>query len=367
MRAEAGVRAMMAAQAHRGPDDAGLKTLTLADGSLVLGHRRLSILDLSPAGHQPMENPETGDWVVFNGEIYNYPELRADLEKLGARFRSRCDTEVILHAYAHWGPAAFDRLFGMFAIGLFVQQTRQLILARDPVGIKPLYYAWGPDSFVFASELRAIRASGLVDTTLDPRAVACLLAHGSVASPLTMWRGVRRLEPGVWAALDLRREESSRQRLDVVRYWDFPEPNREPTPEMHEEIGDLLKCSVQSHLISDVPVGIFLSSGMDSTAVAALSSEGGAAEVDTFTVSLADDPRLDENPIAERSARAIGARHHAVYLAEPEVRRAVQDWLHCLDQPSVDGLNTYIISQAVRERGIVVALSGLGGDEVFGG
>ena len=366
--AEASVKAMLAAQTHRGPDDEGLVALPLDRGSMVFGHRRLSIQDLSPAGHQPMENPETGDWIVFNGEIYNYPELRNELEGAGSRFRSRCDTEVILHAFARWGTEAFNRLHGMFALGLFDKRRQRLVLARDPLGIKPLYYAFGRDALVFASELRAVEAGGAIEAAIDPRAWAGALAYGNVPAPLTMLQGVQSFDAGCWAGIDLRATFQPAE-LQPVRYWEFPSPDRAPreTSQIEEQIGERLQAAVRSHLISDVPVGVFLSSGLDSTAVAALCAEARDGDMDTFTVSFADDPELDENPYAERTAKALGARHHCIRLSEPEVRHLAQRWLDSLDQPSVDGINTYIISHAVRQRGIIVALSGLGGDEVFCG
>lgn len=366
---EEGIRAMLRAQSHRGPDDEGSLLRHLPAGFLGLGHRRLSIQDLSPAGHQPMENPETGDWIVFNGEIYNYPELRCELEAAGAIFRSNCDTEVILHAFARWGVETFNRLHGMFALGLWSSRQQQLVMARDPLGIKPLYYAWNSRGLVFASELRAAAASGLVEPEVDRRALAGLMAYGAVPGPMSMLRSVRLLEPGTWACVDLTADAFASRQLRPVRYWDFPAPRRAEASgaETCEKIHALLADSVRSHLISDVPVGVFLSSGLDSTAVASLCSEVHKGGLDTFTVSLADDPHLDENPVAEATARTLGTRHHAIRLTEQELQDLTRDWLDSLDQPSMDGLNTYIISRAVRQRGIIVALSGLGGDEVFGG
>ncbi len=177
---------MTAALTHRGPDDEGIEVLSVPFGYLGLGQRRLAIQDLSPAGHQPMINPATGNWVNYNGEIYNYPALRGELQAAGVEFRSRCDTEVILHAYARWGTDAFDRLHGMFAIMLFDVRAGQLVLARDPLGIKPLYYAWGPSGFVAASELRTVMKSGVIEPEIDRVALAGMLAYGAVQGPQTM-------------------------------------------------------------------------------------------------------------------------------------------------------------------------------------
>ncbi|SIO55263.1 asparagine synthase (glutamine-hydrolysing) [Singulisphaera sp. GP187] len=368
--AEAAVRAMTATQTHRGPDDQGVMTFNVPSGHLALGHRRLSIQDLSPLGHQPMENPETGDWIVFNGEIYNYPDLRAELVSGGARLRSRCDTEAILHAFARWGTGAFDRLEGMFALGLYVARERRLLLARDPLGIKPLYYAWDRGAFAFASELRGLEASGLVDPEIDRAALASLLAFGAVPGPLTMLREAKILDPGSWVSLDLAGSRPEERRpLRAVRYWDFPAPRDHPfdRARTHDEIRALLTSAVRSHLISDVPVGVFLSSGLDSTAIAVLAAEARQGDLDTFTIAREGDPESDEGPVARDTAKRLGVRHHQIDLTESVARRLAEDWLASLDQPSVDGLNTYIISHAVRQRGIIVALSGLGGDEVFGG
>ena len=361
------VRAMNAAQRHRGPDDEGLESFQLTAGTLALGHRRLSILDLSPAGHQPMSNPITGDWIVFNGEIYNFLELRAELEKCGDVFRSRCDTEVILKTYARWGAASFEKLHGMFAFALFDARKNELILARDPLGIKPLYYTWqAGGGFAFASEVRALKAAGVDCGQIDPRAIAGLLAYGAVQEPLTMYAGVKALPAGTWAAVNLAEKSSTFSRQG--RHWDFPQV-RESIGERAALLTDLrgrLSHAARSHLISDVPVGIFLSGGIDSTAIAALSAESHQA-LNAFSVRLADRPDLDESVVAAESAKALGLRHHIIDLTENAILAEARDWLASQDQPSMDGLNTYAISKAVRERGIVVALSGLGGDEIFGG
>lgn len=367
--AEFGVTAMTAAQTHRGPDDEGIETFAVPGGSLALGQRRLAILDLSPAGHQPMTHLDTGDWIIFNGEIYNYPALRRELEASGARFRSRCDTEVILHAYARWGTDCFDRLYGMFAIALYDRAQQRLILARDPLGIKPLYYAWTDNGLVFASELRALVATGLVRREIDRRALVGLLAYGAVPQPLTLYCNVRLLEPGTWIAVDLARAAGSPQPPpDAQRYWRFPQP--QPTPDYQatlETLRSLLAGAVRSHLLSDVPLGIFLSSGLDSSTVAALSATVAPDAVQTFTVGFAEHRALDENPVAVETARRLGIEHHRIELSEAEVLEQTRRYLAALDQPTLDGLNTFIIAGAVRAQGIKVALSGLGGDELFGG
>lgn len=366
--ARAAVRAMNASQTHRGPDDVGEASLIVGPRTLALGHRRLSILDLSPGGHQPMTNPETGDVIVYNGELYNYRPLRAELASLGDRFRTESDTEVVLNAFARWGAGALRRFSGMYAFGLYEVRTQRLHLARDPIGIKPLYIATSADAVVFASELRGILASGLVERRIDRRALASAFAYGSVVGPLTMIEGVRLIDPGMHLAIDLRAPRLDLDASRTLRFFSLPSrAARAPIAQVAESLRPVLRDSVASHLQSDVPVGVFLSRGIDSTAIAALASELRGGDVDTFTVSLADDAAMDEGPAAARTARALGTCHHDVRISEAEVRPLVAKALACVDQPSVDGLNTWVISRAVRERGIVVALSGLGGDEMFGG
>lgn len=361
--AEQAVRAINVFQAHRGPDDHGLVTLPCGPRSLVLGHRRLSILDLSQAGHQPMQLAATGDWIVFNGEIYNFRELRQQLGS-GIPWRGESDTEVILQAFAKWGTDALRRLEGMFALALYDHRRQQLLLARDPLGIKPLYYSWTQQGLLFASEMRALQASGAASWEVEPRAVANYFAYGAVSVPLTMTSGVRLLEPGTWMSVDVQ----SGNELKTERYWQFPQvQDHPPTHDVAaEEFREHLQAAVKSHLISDVPVGVFLSSGLDSSALAALAVDARDGDLETFTIRLEGDPR-DENPVAEQTARFLGTRHHATPISQREVLHFTQRWLDEMDQPTVDGLNTYLVSYATRQAGMKVALSGLGSDEILGG
>ncbi len=365
----AAVQRMNQAQAHRGPDDLGTQAFRARARSVVLGHRRLSIQDLSLSGHQPMVNAATGDALVYNGELYNVAELRTELVAEGARFRGTSDTEVLLYAFERWGMRCLERFCGMFAFGLYSPRERKLYLARDPMGIKPLYWALSPQGgLVFASELRGMVASGLIDVRVDSVGLQSLLAYGAVAGPRTMLEGVSLLEPGTWAEADLA-ATTSPPRLRTQRYWNFASnPRVEPSvAQAADAIRSALRDSVRTHLVSDVPIAVFLSGGIDSTAIAALAAEARGGDIDTFTVRLAEDPAIDEAPIARRTAEALGTRHHDVMLGESDALALASKWLTSLDQPSVDGLNTYVISGAVRERGMVVALSGLGGDEMFGG
>jgi len=361
----AAVHRMNGAQSHRGPDDVGVCALRCGHHAIALGHRRLSIQDVSPAGHQPMQDGSTGNTIVYNGELYNVEEVRSELAALGVTFRSRSDTEVVLAAFARWGIESVERFCGMFAFALYAPRDEILYLARDPLGIKPLYLAETNDTIIFASELRAVVAAGFTDHRVDRVALASLLAYGAVVAPRTLLEGVRLVDPGTSVAFEL----SSMRRRRVQEHWRFP--HRVSRESREGQVVTALKATlssaVASHLISDVPVGVFLSSGVDSTAVAVLAAEAREGDVDTFTVSLADDPSLDESAAARETARRIGCRHHDVPISDPEAVHLARSWFSSLDQPSVDGLNTFLISRAVRERGIVVALSGLGGDEMFGG
>lgn len=364
---EVALRSMLDAQIHRGPDDEGMKILEIGEATVGLGTRRLAILDLSPLGHQPMVNPDTGDVLAYNGEIYNFLELGRELESAGFSFRGRSDTEVLLRAWERWGRGCLDRLRGMFAFAVWDARRRRLVLARDHLGIKPLYYAcllgrW----FLCASEIRALIASGLVPFALDQRALAGYLAYGAVQEPLSILKGVLALPPGSWMEVDV-----SGRVLAQGKYWEIPPPDHErhrvPLKGLVEEGRALLEQSVRRHLVSDVPLGVFLSSGLDSTAVVGLARQGASTEVRAFTVSFPDDPRADEGPIARETAKRLGVAHHECRVDSGTALRWAEQGLACMDQPAMDGLNTYMVSRAVREQGIVVALSGQGGDEVFGG
>lgn len=364
--ARSAVERMMNAQVHRGPDDAGIEARQFGESAVVLGHRRLAILDLSPLGHQPMENPDTGDLVVYNGEIYNFWELRAELEQAGYRFRSRGDTEVLLRAYEHWGAGCLEKFRGMFAFALWDARRQRLFLARDHLGIKPLYYAARPGCFLFASEVRALLSSGLIPSVVDGRGLASYVAYGAVQEPLTIVEGVRMLAAGSWMAVDL-----SGEAVDQVRYWRFPAPDpgrrQVPTAQLIEEGRALLERSVGRHMVSDVPVGVFLSSGLDSTAVLGLARRSAGEQIHAFTVSFPEDEFHDEAAVARQTASRLGVMHHVCTVDSASALEWAADAVRHLDQPTVDGVNAYMVSRAVRGEGIIVALSGQGGDEMFGG
>lgn len=359
--AEAARRAT-AAQVHRGPNANGLEVLPFGDRWLALGHRRLAILDLSPLGRQPMPHPPTGGWIVFNGEIYNFRRLRAELKGEGDHFASNSDTEVLLAGLARFGRRFIERLEGMYAFGYLDPRGPTLTLARDPAGIKPLYVAETADGLVFASEVRAVLATGLVSRTVDPAGVAGMLAHGAVPQPLSVFAGVRMFPPG-----SVQTHTPVGPAGPPAVWWRYPPADTEPvTADLPAVIRDGLDAAVRDHLMSDVPVGVFLSAGLDSAAVAGLAVRHSSA-VRAFTVAVSDQSDFDELGVAADTARAFGLDHTAIQIPTAEAEQAARDWLEAADQPSLDGLNTFVVSRAVRRAGVTVALSGLGADELFGG
>ena len=362
---DASLRAMLEAQLHRGPDDGGSSVISVCGGTVGLGNRRLAIQDLSPFGHQPMVNQATGDILVYNGEIYNAPALRDLLKSDGFQFQGHSDTEVLLRAYERWGTECLTRLRGMFAFALWDARRSRLVIARDPMGIKPLYYAAKRDGwFVFASEVRALLQSGLLDSRIDRRSLAGYLAYGAVQEPLTIYEGIFSLPRGCWQERDELGNVAA-----AGRYWQFPMPQESqrerPLTDIVEEGRGILKESVRRHLLSDVKVGLFLSSGLDSTALLGLTPE--KHNLDAFTVSFPDHPEYNEVVTAKVAAERCSVRHHECQVSDSTALNWIRQALGCMDQPSMDGFNSYIVSRAVREHGIAVALSGLGGDEVFGG
>lgn len=357
---------IVSAQHHRGPNDGGEIYLPVPGGTLGLGHRRLSILDLSPLGHQPMVDAESGDVLVYNGELYNFRDIRADLEREGCTFRSDGDTEVMLRALSRWGTDALHRFEGMYALAWFRKRQMTVVLARDPVGIKPLYYARSARGLVFGSEVRAVLASGLVRRTIAARGVAGMLAYGAVQEPYSFFRDVVPVGSGSIAEIRLALPPGSTP-IRPRRFWQFPPPDPEI---METEALDVLRSSldeaVRQHLVSDVPVGVFLSSGIDSTIIAGLAAKH-APGIQSFTVAFGDNPDMSEGTLAAATAQRIGIEHHDIQISNQSSLHATEPWLDAQDQPSMDGLNVYLVAQAVRRRGITVALSGQGGDEIFGG
>lgn len=365
------VRRMVEAMRHRGPDDAGVETPV---AGVVLGSARLSIIDLSPAGHQPMGDRDGHVWIVFNGEVYNYRKLRVDLEARSHRFRSGTDTEVVLHAYMEWGVDCVHRLRGMFAFAVFDGRSsgpegkrHTVFLARDQLGIKPLYFTARDGVLAFASEVRALLAGGLVPRAVSPQGLAAYLVWGSVAEPLTLVEGIRSLPPGhrMLVHLGSGALETSPEPYWHLRPHDGESISGSPGDEA-ARVRSLLEDSVRLHLVAEVPVGVFLSSGVDSTAIATLAARAHGG-IDSVTVVFPEDAAYNEAALARQTARCLGTRHHEVALTGPEMVRRLDEAVAALDQPSTDGVNTYFVSWGASETGLKVALSGLGGDELFGG
>jgi len=349
------------AMRHRGPDGEGL--WLSADRGIGLGHRRLAIVDLSPLGLQPMATQDGRLRVVYNGEIYNYPKLRSELEGLGHRFVSHSDTEVLLHGYREWGLEVLDRLRGMFAFALHVADRNELLLARDPFGIKPLYFANDGRRFVFASEVRAIRT---IDDGggIDPEGLASYLLWGSIAPPRTLHRRIRALPAGSWLRVGANGVDGPHSYFRLEAEFGRTEPMgpEEASAQLREALID----SARHHLMADVPVGSFLSGGVDSSALVGLLSEAHDGPIRTLNLSF-DVPELDESGWARRAAELYGTEHHEVPIRIEEIRDRMPDAVRALDQPSVDGPNTYFVSEAAARAGLKVAVSGVGGDELFGG
>ena len=364
---EAATRRMLASIVHRGPDEEGL----LLSPNVTAGIRRLSIIDL-PGGSQPVWNELQTLAVVYNGEIYNFRELRSELESAGRTFRTRSDTEVIVHSYEQWGKECVNHFHGMFAFAVieFPQgpkvAAKQVFLARDPLGIKPLYYMHAGGAFLFASEVRALLASGKISPQLCADAVPSYLLFGSVGEPMTLVEGVLSLPPGHVLTVSATRNSSPSK---PTAYWK-PEDSLPQLRERHvrhhaEAVRTLLEASVARHLVADVPVGVFLSSGLDSTALAALASRA-QKSIHTFNVSF-PDVEFSEADLAGAVAKKLGTNHQVLEVSDKDMLARLDDAVASFDQPSADGINTYFVSWAARMSGLKVALSGLGSDEIFGG
>src|SRR5271166_4310982 len=355
--------------AHRGPDDSGTVIVdcsAAAPCQLGFAHTRLSIIDLSPLGHQPMQDPVTGNWIVYNGEIYNFRELRKELEAAGVEFKSQSDTEVILSAYRVWGESCLTRLGGMFAFALWDAQRKRLLLARDPMGIKPLYYHQSEQTFIFASEVRTLLQTGLVPRKADPVGVLSYLAFGSVYEPWTIVEGVKAVPAGHVLTL----ENGS---VSTREYWN-PLPSSSPAESTSssgngittaDRLPVILRDAVLSHLVSDVPVGVFLSGGIDSSALVAVLSKNGV-RANTFSLVFQEE-EFDEGQYSREIARRFGTEHHEIPISLQDTLAALPEAICAMDQPTIDGINTYLVSAKTRAAGVKVALTGLGADEMFAG
>lgn len=358
--------------AHRGPDDSG--TVILQDLpeaiEIGLGNRRLAILDLSPLGHQPMNDPKNGNWIVYNGEVYNFREVRAKLERSGHQFHSLSDTEVILQAYANWGEACLSELRGMFAFAIWDSRRHCLFVARDPMGIKPLYYYNSDQYFLFSSEVRTLLTTNLVPRTIDPAGLVSYLTFGSLYEPNTLVEGVRSLPAGhslTWV----------KGQVTESRYWDLVDAETVRTTcdayyasgetrlAFENEIAEHLDNSVRMQLVSDVPVGVFLSGGIDSSALVAIMSRSGVRP-STFSIVFSESD-YSEAEYSRVIAEEFHTDHHEITVSQADLFAAIDPAIQAMDLPTIDGINTYFVAERTRAAGIKVALSGLGGDEVFAG
>lgn len=347
--------------ATRGPDGAG--EWHSADGRIALGHRRLAIIDLTDAGAQPMSWDSGRYWIVYNGEIYNYRELRAELERESVTFTSHSDTEVLLALYARDGERMFPRLRGMYAFAIWDEVEKSLVLARDPYGIKPLYYSLGDGTLRFASQVKALEAGGAVSMSVDPGGLVGFLLWGSVPEPFTIREAIKAVPAGHFAVARDGRLEEPRPHYR----WD------EPLPAIGDGsvagIAAAVEKSIKAHLVSDVPVAVFLSAGLDSSMIAAVASQNLPEPPVTFTIRFPEfvNTPNDEGPLAAETAGILGTRHIERMVQREEMDSLWPSVLDAMDQPSIDGFNTFIVSKLAAEHGIRVALSGLGGDELFGG
>jgi asparagine synthase (glutamine-hydrolysing) len=354
---------------RRGPDGCGV--WHSSDGRVGMGHRRLAIIDLSDAGAQPMSSADGRLVIVFNGEIYNYRELRERLEKSGRRFVSHSDTEVLLQLFDEKGPEMLGELRGMFAFILWDEKRRRMLLARDPYGIKPLYYADDGATCRAASQVKAIVSTGRVSRQFDPAAAAGFFLRGTVPEPFTTYRAIKALPAGSYVWI------TETGAGEPTRYFSIAAALREAVEnagsfseeQRREAVHDAVLESVGYHLVADVPVGAFLSAGIDSSAVVALAREAGAIDLQTLTLRFEEyrGRHNDEAPLAALVARRYGVRHAIQELTLPQFRAELPRIFTAMDQPTVDGLNSYFISKAAADFGLKVAMSGTGGDELFGG
>lgn len=361
---KAAIERMTELLTHRGPDDGG--TVVFNDEQVALGHRRLSIIDLSAAGHQPMSNEREDIWITFNGEIYNYEEIQRHLASEGYRFRSKTDTEVLLAAYEVWGDACLERLNGMFAFAIYDRARKRLFAARDRLGVKPFYYYHRPGLFVFGSEIKAMFACP--DVPKRPDFAALATPARFQVSPFTGFEKIFKLPPGHSLTYE-------RGRLTVQPYWRI-EVSEDPVAsdgDVIERLDALLRDAVRLQMVADVPVGVFLSGGLDSSIISALMRENTTKDVHAFTIRFSEkDQRFermpDDSSYARQVAKKFNFHYHEIEI-EPKIDELLPKLIWHLDEPLSDPatINTYLISKAARDKNIIVLLNGMGGDEIFGG
>lgn len=348
---------------NRGPDDQGL---WLSGSSKVgLAHRRLSIIDTTSAGHQPLSDNSGRFTVTFNGEIYNYLGLRSALEKKGYQFSTQTDTEVLLHLYAEYGKDMLGHLRGMFAFAIWDDHDKRLFLARDTFGIKPLYYSNIDGQFYFASQVKALLADKLIGQSFDPAAQVGFFLWGSVPEPSTLYADIKALEAGHY--LEISSDGMLKEKYCTVTQ--FIKRVELSTHRAQSSLREILLDTVRFHFIADVPVGIFLSSGVDSSCLLALAREAGIKKIKTITLGFEEyrGTRYDEVPLAEMLAERYQTEHQTIWLNQHDFHHELKNLLSSMDQPTIDGVNMYFVSLAAKKAGLKVALSGLGADEIFAG
>jgi asparagine synthase (glutamine-hydrolysing) len=363
------VIAMRDTMIHRGPDDAGADCWAAGEGRVALAHRRLSIVDLSPAGHNPMPNEDETVWITFNGEIYNHRALRAELEGKGHSYRSHADTETILHLYEEEGPRCVERLQGMFAIAIWDSHKRELFLARDRLGIKPLYFTRPAGGFLFASEIKALLAHPAVSPDLDEEAFFHYLTFISTPAPLTMFKGIHKLAPG--ERMTVRADGSSSSEIFWTPMSAAAEEEMRSMSEqdMSERLLVLLRASIEKRMMADVPFGVFLSGGVDSSTNVALMSELTSDPVRTFSVAFVEQERYNELEYAREIARRFGTDHHEVLLDWGDLEAFLPEMIYHQDEPIADWVCVplYYVAKLARESGTIVVQVGEGSDELFHG
>ena len=352
------IRNMTNAIAHRGPDSDGFYVETT---KVALGHRRLSIIDLSTSANQPFIDDSGRYILIFNGEIYNYLDVKPLLSDYN--FKTTSDSEVILAAYIKWGADCLKHLNGMFAFAIWDKVAQTLFVVRDRLGIKPVYYYIDNQHFVFSSEIRSMLRSGFIPRQVDKEALRDFLSFQSVYAPATIIKNIFQLMPGEYAIV-------SSKGIQKTFYWraetspnGFEIPNKETA---QKKVRELLTASIERRMMSDVPLGAFLSGGIDSSAVVALMAQASERPIDTFTVSFAEK-QFDESRFADIVAKKYNTNHTTIRLTPDDFLKELPAALDAMDAPSGDGLNTYVVSKATKNAGITVALSGLGGDELFAG
>ncbi|HET6226722.1 MAG TPA: asparagine synthase (glutamine-hydrolyzing), partial [Bacteroidia bacterium] len=361
------IAAMNTRMKHRGPDDEGV----FVNGKIALGHRRLSIIDLSAAGHQPMSSADGRYHIIYNGELYNYKELKFELQRISTNskeqayfFQTNTDTEVIIAAYARWGVDCLKRFNGMYAFAIWDEQQQELIIARDRMGIKPLYYCYTNGVLGFSSEIRSLLQSELIPRKLDYFGFVDYLRYQTVHAPNTIIKGVKMLMPGHFIQL-------KNDKLTSHCYWEITKSISDQSQgksykEVCKDVNILLTKAVERRLVADVPFGAFLSGGIDSSIIVGLMSKVSPEKVKTFSVTF-DEGEFSESIYAQQIAKKFNTEHHEIRLQPTDFIDQLPRALKAMDHPSGDGPNTYIVSKATKEAGITMALSGLGGDELFAG